>query len=41
LDANPPIVPVPPSVLLASRVTVLARLPFTTRPLPVTVVGPV
>ena len=41
LETRPPIVPLPPSVLLLSSVTVLARLPFTTRPLPVTVVAPV
>ena len=41
LETRPPIVPLPPIALLASRVTVLASEPFTTRPLPVTVVGPV
>ena len=38
---SPPIVPLPPSVLPLFSVTVLARLPFTTRVLALTVVAPV
>jgi len=41
LETSPAIVPLPLSVLLLSRVTLLARLPFTTRLLALTVVAPV